>query len=110
MTLCPTKERDIIMGSVNEWNPDLYDDKMGYVSSFGKGVVELLQPIKGEKILDIGCGTGDLAYEISKSGATVTGTDFSKDMIEPGMQKDLDIQLLMGHAELFTKDTIYDAV
>ncbi|MFC5467006.1 class I SAM-dependent methyltransferase [Lederbergia graminis] len=98
------------MSSVNEWNPDLYDDKMGYVSSFGKGVVELLQPTKGEKILDIGCGTGDLTYEISKSGANVTGMDFSKDMIEQAKKKYPGIQFLIGDAELFRTDTKYDAI
>src|SRR5690606_11462865 len=104
------RERDIIMSSVNEWNPNLYDNKMGYVSSFGKGVVELLQPTKGEKILDIGCGTGDLTYEISKSGANVTGMDFSKDMIEQAKNKYPDIHFLIGDAESFRTDTKYDAI
>lgn len=53
------------MSSINVWNADLYDDKLSFVSIFGKGVVELLQPKRGEKILDLGCGTGDLSYEIS---------------------------------------------
>ncbi|MGG3806590.1 class I SAM-dependent methyltransferase, partial [Metabacillus fastidiosus] len=75
------------MSSVNIWNADLYDEKLSFVSSFGKGVVELLEPQRGEKILDLGCGTGDLSYEISKSGAIVIGSDFSGEMIEKAREK-----------------------
>ncbi|ALS30165.1 SAM-dependent methyltransferase [Paenibacillus sp. 32O-W] len=59
----------------HNWQPDLYDGKHGYVSAFGKDVVRLLRPEPGERILDVGCGTGDLAYEISKSGAIVAALD-----------------------------------
>lgn len=65
------------MSSVNVWTADMYDDKLNFVSNFGKGIVELLHPQKRERILDLGCGTGDLSYEISKSGAMVTGMDSS---------------------------------
>ncbi|KOP66356.1 hypothetical protein AMS62_14805 [Bacillus sp. FJAT-18019] len=65
------------MSSGNVWNADLYDKKLSFISSYGKGVVELLKPQRGEKVLDLGCGTGDLSYEISKSGAIVKGSDSS---------------------------------
>ncbi|WP_090673911.1 methyltransferase domain-containing protein [Paenibacillus tianmuensis] len=58
--------------------------KLGYVSEFGKGAVELLNPAKGERILDLGCGTGDLAYEINQTGAAVTGLDLSDAIGENG--------------------------
>ena len=43
------------------WNAELYDAKFGYVSSLAGGVTELLAPKPGETILDLGCGTGELA-------------------------------------------------
>ena len=43
----------------NDWNVQLYDSKLRFVSEFGKDVVALLHPKAGEKILDLGCGTGD---------------------------------------------------
>ncbi|WP_054972478.1 methyltransferase domain-containing protein [Paenibacillus sp. A3] len=72
------------MGSVHVWKSELYDNKLGCVSEFGKGVVELLNPNNGERILDLGCGTGDLAYEIEKTGAAVTGMDLSNAMYREG--------------------------
>jgi trans-aconitate 2-methyltransferase len=41
----------------------------------------LLTPQEGERILDIGCGTGHLTNLIAASGAMVTGMDSSIDMI-----------------------------
>jgi ubiquinone/menaquinone biosynthesis C-methylase UbiE len=57
------------------------------VSELGKSLVEMLGPKQGEKILDLGCGTGDLANEIAKMGAKVVGMDVSPDMIEKARKK-----------------------
>ena len=52
------------MSSTHKWKVDLYDNKLDYVSELGKGVVALLNAQKDEKVLDLGCGTGDLADQI----------------------------------------------
>ncbi|MHB8232730.1 MAG: class I SAM-dependent methyltransferase [bacterium] len=36
----------------------------------------------GERILDLGCGRGELSYALAKSGADVLGIDYSGDSIE----------------------------
>ena len=72
------------MTQTNVWNPDVYDDKLGFVSKMGQGVATLLHPASGERILDLGCGTGDLTAEIAQAGASVTGMDLSEDMIARG--------------------------
>lgn len=69
------------------WDAARYDQQHGFVSRYGAGLVALLEPLKGEKILDLGCGTGDLAHEISMSGAQVTGVDASESMIEKARKK-----------------------
>lgn len=74
--------------------------------------LELLNPKKGEKILDLGVGTGDLAYEISKSGAKVTGIDYSKSAIETAKKKFgnyLNI-LEMDASKLDFPDSYFDKV
>lgn len=63
--------------SIHVWKTGLYDEKLDYVSAFGKDVAALLAPQPGERILDLGCGTGDLAHDISTSGASVLGMDIS---------------------------------
>jgi 2-polyprenyl-3-methyl-5-hydroxy-6-metoxy-1,4-benzoquinol methylase len=39
--------------------------------------LKALDAKEGERILDVGCGLGRIAYEISKSGADVSGIDIS---------------------------------
>lgn len=71
----------------NEWKPELYDDKLRFISVYGKDVVDLLRPQEGERILDLGCGTGDLTAQIAASGAHTEGIDKSADMIEQARRK-----------------------
>jgi 2-polyprenyl-3-methyl-5-hydroxy-6-metoxy-1,4-benzoquinol methylase len=59
-----------------------YDD---FKKSNGKAIDQRLQdvfylinPSEHEKILDIGCGRGELAYALAVSGADVIGIDYSE--------------------------------
>jgi len=70
-----------------KWNAHLYDQKHDFVSKFGGSLVDLLAPQKNEDILDVGCGTGDLAHQIAALGANVLGVDSSHDMITTAQQK-----------------------
>jgi ubiquinone/menaquinone biosynthesis C-methylase UbiE len=45
-------------------------------------VLELLAPIAGEYMLDLGCGPGVLAPDIARAGAHYTGVDLSARMLE----------------------------
>jgi len=70
------------MGKVaGAWDAKLYDAKHDFVWKYGSDVVSLLDPKPGERILDVGCGTGHLAAQISESGAQVTGVDRSAEMV-----------------------------
>ena len=64
-----------------EWNANLYDAKHDFVWKYGSDVVSLLDPQAGERVLDLGCGTGHLTAKIAESGAQVTGVDRSAEMV-----------------------------
>lgn len=50
--------------------------------------LNVCQPIKGKKILDVGCGTGIYDFELARRGADfVLGVDFSDGMIKFAKEK-----------------------
>lgn len=90
------------------WNPDIYDRNARFVSDLGGGVVELLAPQKGERILDLGCGDGDLTLKLMEAGADVLGYDSSPSLLESARLKGIDVQLGDGQAMPFQQE--FDAV
>ena len=69
------------------WNANLYDQNHSFVSKYGNNLIELLAPKQGEKILDLGCGTGDLAKKLYDLGVNVVGVDHSNNMITEARKK-----------------------
>ncbi len=45
-------------------------------------LIDLAGPLQGRMVLDLACGTGDLAFLASRGGARVTGLDITSRMIE----------------------------
>src|SRR5712692_12124038 len=64
-----------------DWNANLYEAKHAFVWKYGADLLPLLGPQSGERILDIGCGTGHLTAQIAESGAQVVGVDRSPEMV-----------------------------
>ncbi len=72
-------------------------DLANHILSFGldflwrKKLVQLANPLPDEKILDVCCGSGDLAIEFAKKcdGLEITGSDFSEGMIRLAREKSL---------------------
>jgi ubiquinone/menaquinone biosynthesis C-methylase UbiE len=95
---------------MTNWNATLYDHKHKFVSNFGGDLVSFLNPQKGEHILDVGCGTGDLVHDISKSGATVIGIDAAQSMIETAKEKYPNIHFSVQDGERFSFDPQFHAV
>jgi 2-polyprenyl-3-methyl-5-hydroxy-6-metoxy-1,4-benzoquinol methylase len=52
------------------------------------GLLELLGPVDGRRVLDAGCGEGYLARALAARGAQVTGIDLSPRLIELARRKD----------------------
>ena len=71
--------------------------------------VDLIEPQM--KVLEVGCGIGTVAFELSKKGCRVTGTDISTRAIAYGRGKYPGIDLLAQPAEnLDFADQTFDVV
>jgi SAM-dependent methyltransferase len=92
------------------WNPERYQTCHSYVWRHGESLLELLQPGPGERILDLGCGSGQLTRRIAESGAIATGLDSSPQMIEAARANFPEIEFRVGDAEAFIMDPPVDAV
>lgn len=75
------------MATGSQWNAGLYDDKHSFVWKMAAGLLELLEAKPGERILDLGCGTGHLTGQIAATGAEVVGVDRSPEMIRQAREK-----------------------
>ena len=50
-------------------------------------ILELLGPVAGLKLLDVGCGDGVFALELTRRGANVTGLDADADMVRAARKR-----------------------
>ena len=90
------------------WDPSTYDENARFVSELGIGVVDLLDPQPGERILDLGCGDGALTTELIARGADVVGVDGSAEMVAGARERGIDAYVVDGHALAFERP--FDAV
>jgi trans-aconitate methyltransferase len=97
------------MGSA-KWDAELYDAKHAFVWEKARGLLEWLAAQRGERILDLGCGTGHLSAEIAASGARVVGADRSPEMVAEARQKfpELKFEVCDARDLLFMQE--FDAV
>lgn len=94
----------------DSWNATLYDTNHSFVSKFGNDVVHLLNAKKGEHILDLGCGTGDLAHTLYNRGIHVIGIDKSENMVQQAKQKYPHITFIIHDAINLDYHHTFDAV
>jgi trans-aconitate methyltransferase len=83
------------------WDAGLYDGRHAFVWKHGASLVELLAPRPGERILDLGCGTGHLTAAIAGAGAAVAGLDPSADMLQQARAAYPWLEFVQGDARDF---------
>ena len=94
----------------NCWNTTLYEGRHNFVWQYGENVLELLSPQPDERILDLGCGTGQLTEKIALAGAEVLGIDRAASMIEKARQNYPHLQFAVADARDFQVEQPFDAV
>lgn len=63
-------------------------------------ILDLVVPLAGERILDVGCGTGDKLQFFQEKWCSLTGIDSSKDKLEIARQKYGDrVELILAQPE-----------
>ncbi len=93
-----------------DWNASLYDQKYAFVFNYGESLVNILAPQAGERILDLGCGTGHLTAQIAAAGAQVIGVDKSATMIATAQQNYPEIEFHVMDATELSFPTPFDAI
>jgi trans-aconitate 2-methyltransferase len=92
------------------WDANRYDGHHAFVWQQGAALLELLAPLPGERVLDLGCGTGHLTAQAAAAGAEVVGLDLAPTMIEQARRAYPQLRFVTGDARDFTFDQPFDAV
>lgn len=78
----------------------VYDNTFANASGlFVEPLIEAVQPLSGQCLLDVCCGTGLAAASAVRRGATVTGVDFSQEMLSKARDCNPGVQFDLGDAE-----------
>jgi len=92
------------------WDPARYDGDHAFVAEYGAAVVSWLAPRAGERVLDLGCGTGHLTAAMAEAGAAVVGLDRSAEMLAAARAAHPDLRLVRADAGRFAVAEPFDAV
>ena len=93
-----------------KWNPQLYNDKHAFVYNYGERLIKLLDPKPDERILDLGCGSGQLTSKISELARETIGMDKSAEMIADAQSKFPNIEFLLGDASDFHFEQKFNSI
>lgn len=94
----------------NTWDAQLYNDKHNFVYGYGMGLIDLLAPKSHERILDLGCGSGELTAKIDELAGSVVGIDKSPEMITRAKEQFPACDFEVGDATDFNVGKPFDAL
>jgi len=87
---------------VVDWGLGNYERIAQQLLPAAKVVIETADPVPGETVVDVGCGSGNAALLAAERGATVIGVDPSQRLLEVASaaaeERDLDAEFVLGEA------------
>jgi SAM-dependent methyltransferase len=97
------------------WGSAPFENFTHWIAGMHDDLVERLEPKPGERWLDVGCGTGEVAFRAAEAGAEVTASDLAPALIESakrlGAERGLDIDFHVADCErLPYDDASFDVV
>jgi trans-aconitate methyltransferase len=93
-----------------KWKPELYNDKHSFVYNYGEDLIRLLEPKDHERILDLGCGSGQLTFKINEIAKETIGIDKSQEMVDDAKSKFNNIEFQVGDAGNFKFNERFDSI
>ena len=95
-----TKKPNTSWGKEAKWYDKVVSENDSYQNKvILPNLVRLLEIKRGDKILDVGCGTGFFAAEFSKAGAEVVGVDIGEELIALAKKNNPKIDFRTASAE-----------
>src|SRR5262245_53125283 len=74
---------------------------------------EAARVMRGERVLDLGCGCGETVLRLAAHGALVTGVDVSEPMLERARERAAGLEgvvLVLADAALYPFEPVYDVL
>lgn len=108
MSATETKERAMV------WSKIPYEPLARILAPAAADLVRFADIADGEQVVDVACGTGNVAITAHRHGATVTGVDLNDDLVGQASEKaeriDADIDFVVEDAlDLPFDDNAFDA-
>ncbi len=75
----------ILESSPNRYDRGIKFLTFGKITKVYKNLASYVQ--RGQKVLELGCGTGNLTLELAKKGATITAIDINPEMLDIARKK-----------------------
>ncbi|MFM8411936.1 MAG: ubiquinone/menaquinone biosynthesis methyltransferase [Alphaproteobacteria bacterium] len=111
----PEQKREFVEQMFDEIAPryDLVNRLMtfGIDRTWRRRAVEALHVGPGSRVIDLGCGTGDLVADVERTGADAVGIDLSGEMIAVGRRRLAGRSFVRGDAQCLPfPDASFDGV
>lgn len=73
-------------------------------------ILSMLPPVEGKRVLDVGCGDGELTQKLAERGADVIGADANPDMIAAAQRRNAGTYQVADATALPFDDETFDVV